>query len=71
MKYYIPTYILGLFHIIKQFEGSLLINQPVLMTCRVRGFEVMKNNPGWLDYIGDEISPTYIGIMINHYKDPY
>ena len=27
--------------------------------------------PGWLGYVGDEILPSYIGILINHYKDPY
>ena len=26
---------------------------------------------GCLAYIGDEILPNYIGIIINHYKDPY
>ena len=30
-----------------------------------------EKNPGWLGYIGDEILPSYIGIIINHYKDPY
>ena len=25
----------------------------------------------WLGYIGDEKLPSYIGIIINHYKDPY
>ena len=25
-----------------------------------------KKKPGWLDYIGDEIPPRYIGIIINH-----
>ena len=25
-------------------------------------------NPGWLGYIGDEILPSYAGIIINHYK---
>ena len=30
-----------------------------------------KGPPGWLGYIGDEILPRYIGIIINHYKDPY
>ena len=25
----------------------------------------------WLGYIGDEILPSYIGIIINHYKDPH
>ncbi len=24
-----------------------------------------------LQYIGDEILPSFIGIIINHYKDPY
>ena len=28
-------------------------------------------HPGWLFDIGDEILPTYIGITINQYKDPY
>ena len=27
--------------------------------------------PGWLGYIGDEKLPSYIGIIVNHYKDPY
>ena len=27
--------------------------------------------PGWLGYIRDEILPSYIGIIIRHYKDPY
>ena len=31
----------------------------------------MKKNPGWLGYIRDEILPSYIGIIINQYKDPY
>ena len=26
---------------------------------------------GWLGYIRDEILPSYIGIIISHYKDPY
>ena len=26
---------------------------------------------GWLGYIGDEKLPSYIGIIMNHYKDPY
>ncbi len=30
-----------------------------------------KRAPGLLGYIGDEILPSYIGIIINHYKDPY
>ena len=27
--------------------------------------------PGWLGYIGDEILPSFLGIIIKHYKDPY
>ena len=30
-----------------------------------------EKNPGWLGFIGDEMLPSYIGIIINHYKDPY
>ena len=30
-----------------------------------------EKNPGWLGYIGDEILPNYIGIIISHYKDAY
>ena len=30
-----------------------------------------KRAPGCLLYIGDEILPNYMGIMINHYKDLY
>ena len=30
-----------------------------------------EKNLGWLRYIGDAILPSYIGIIINHYKDPY
>ena len=30
-----------------------------------------KRAPACLGYIGDEILPSYMGIIINHYKDPY
>ena len=30
-----------------------------------------EKKPGWLGYIGGEILPSYIGIIIHHYKDPY
>ena len=30
-----------------------------------------EKNLGWLGYIGDEILPSYIGIIINNYKNPY
>ena len=29
-----------------------------------------EKNLGWLGYIGDDKLPSYIGIIINHYKDP-
>ena len=43
------------------------------MQMMVRNHVVMSHEkfPGWLDYIGDEKLPSYIGIMINDYKDPY
>ena len=31
----------------------------------------MKKKPGYLLYMGDEKLPKYMGIIINHYKDPY
>ena len=29
-----------------------------------------KRAPGCLGYIGNEILPSYIGLIISHYKDP-
>ncbi len=26
---------------------------------------------GWLGFIGDDELPSFIGIVISHYKDPY
>ncbi len=31
----------------------------------------MKKPKGWLGYIGDEILPSSMGNIKNHYKDPY
>ena len=42
-----------------------------LFLCHIRYMSNEKRAPGWLDYIGDEILPSYIGILSNHYKDPY
>ena len=41
--------------------------------CFERFFRAIEQwkNPGWLGYIGDGILPSYIGIIINQYKDPY
>ena len=30
-----------------------------------------EKNSGCLGYLKDEILPSHIGIIINHYKDPY
>ena len=30
-----------------------------------------EKKPGWLGFIGDEILPSCIGIVISHYKNPY
>ena len=35
------------------------------------GRPIVDQNPGWLGYIGDEILPSYVGIVINHSKDPH
>ena len=32
--------------------------------------EQWKKQPGYLGYTGDEILPTYVGIIVDHYKDP-
>ena len=31
----------------------------------------MKKHPGCLGYVGDDILPSYIGIIINHYNHPH
>ena len=31
----------------------------------------MKKKTGFLGYIGDEFPPSYVGIIINHFKHPY
>ena len=33
--------------------------------------EQWKKAPGCLGYLGDDILPNYMGIIANHYKDPY
>ena len=30
-----------------------------------------EKNPRWSGYIGDDKLPNYIGIIVNHYNDPY
>ncbi len=43
---------------------------PKRIICR-KSAEQWKKTKGWLGYIGDEKLPSYIGIIINRYKDPY
>ncbi len=31
----------------------------------------MKKKTACLGYIGDEILPSYLGVIISHYKDPF
>ena len=33
--------------------------------------ELSKEKIIWLGFLGDEILPSYVGIIANHYKDPY
>ena len=46
-------------------------NAPVCLELLNRNADAPGFNLGWLFYIEDEILPSYIGIIINHYKDPY
>ena len=48
---------------ISDHDGHLLASWPRAMKKTLVGW--------WLFLIGDEILPTYMGIFINHYKDPY
>ena len=48
-----------------------LIHQPHRVFVCQHKLDVVKKKPGWLGYIGDEKLPSYIGTIINHYKDPY
>ena len=32
---------------------------------------VKKGTPGYFGFMGDEMLPRYVGILINHHKDPY
>ena len=44
----------------------------MLMCCFYFGIEQWKKDTrfGCLGYRGDEILPSYVGIIVNHYKDP-
>ena len=37
----------------------------------LKAIRAMKKNPGLRDLFGDDILPSYVGIVINHSKDPY
>ena len=41
----------------------------VLLFCNLSS--VFIKTPGWLFYKEDEKLPSYIGIIMSHYKDPY
>ncbi len=70
---------------ISWFQGAMFIHFQVnqqLNFERVKGWIGWKSlatifhlssdqNHGWLGYIGDDILPSYIGIIISHYKDPH
>ncbi len=57
-------------------KNQLCGDQKTLVHCfnevsrEIQAFKQWKN-PGWLGYIGGEILPSFIGIAINHYKDPF
>ena len=51
---------------------QIMIGSDVELTSRYRSAHLSSDqNPGCLGYIGDEILPSYMGIIISHYKDPY
>ena len=59
-------------------EGAGIQNCTAHLRVEVKFLEVdgrinlsNEKNPGWLFGIGDEILLIYMGIIINHYKDPY
>ena len=52
------------------FAPPKLLGMGIMAKCHA-GSASNEKNPGWLFDIGDEILPSYIGIIISHYKDPY
>ena len=48
-------------------DGAVSVDAWLVMIPRLSH----EQSPGWLGYIGDELLPSNIGIIINHYKDPY
>ena len=50
------------------FDVVLSHKEAVPLESRARSNE---KNLGWLFDIGDEILPSYMGFLINHYKDPH
>ena len=55
----------------KALEGPGLGEDDEFSKVLEKSLEQWKKPKGWLGDIGDEILPSYIGIIINHYKDPY
>ena len=59
----------GTFELLWKFPGVDL--PPSDPTKIPKIVEQWPRDPGYYLYIGDEILPVYIGIIIGHYKDPY
>ena len=60
---------------LRQLEEASWSLRPARLTppqpWTTQGHMSNEKNPGCLGYLGDDILPSYIGIIINHYKDPY
>ena len=56
------------FHDQLQYPQKLV---PVLFLFQKQAPVSTKDNRLYLGYIGDGKLPSYVGIVINHYKDPY
>ena len=57
------------------FESMYLLLEIVIFCCHVsfQGSMHLSSDQlhGYLLYIGDEQLPSYIGIILSHYRDPY
>ena len=52
-------------------NGYIVTSAMTSTLITLTGYLSHEKNLGWLGYIGDEILPSYVGIIINHCKDPY
>ena len=65
---------MGVFSLPKVEEDGSARHKKKCPPSPVRETQVNNEKKGpWLfrGFVGDEILPSYIGILINHYKDPY